>query len=358
MLMMDSVVLKRTIAAILILRSLGCALAQPAPATMPDIPTVTGPESQELVRQVRGRILMTEPLGGITMLELPELRESPLRARTPSDAQQIWCAHALAGPEDSGRVALVDGNMMSKRHRLAVMQLGSGKSRILFERRGDPLWDHVISSHIALTSAGPKVAIITPLGRRQMPGALHYEGPIEVWDIDLGNSQRFDVRALDERLAWLPDGRRIVFARLVPREKLPMPELDGFLSFYRDWPMIPAIHLLDTTTGKVSLIHPGRSPIVSPDGKQMLVMGESDQVEPDARNRRWAALWRLVACDGTSSKPVELHGDGFPLALLNDGIYLTLAQPTAGRPPRLTENNSPPGGTQADVVAKARETGL
>lgn len=341
MLLANGFVLSAIIASTAILGGTGCATRQATATTQPAIPTVAGRESPELVKEVHGYILMSEPVGGIAQVKLPEVKQSPLRPPAQAPDKEWWRVHALAGPDRTGRVALIDGDMTNKRHRLTTMRVGDHQTRVLFERRGDPLWDHVISPHLALTSEGGRIAIIAPLQSRQTPGALHHEGPIEVWDVDTGKSQTFDVRALDDKLAWLPDGRRIVFAKLVPRDMLPLTGRDEFMSFCRDWPAIPAVHLLDTTTGQVQFIHPGRSPIVSPDGMRMFVLGESNQIQPDGRGHRWAARWRLVACDGSFSKAVTLHGEGRPVALLKGGLYLTLAEPTEGRPDRFTENNSP-----------------
>jgi hypothetical protein len=213
----------------------------------------------------------------------------------------------------------------------------------VFDRDGDALWGDFIGDCIAMSPAGDKVAFVSNMRRRQMPGALHCSGTLEVWDITSGKAQRFDVDAVDDQLAWLPDDRRLAFVKFVaPRDAGALPLLpDSFGSFYQSWEVVPAVHVLDTATGQMRLVHGGRRPVVSRDGTQLLVLGEAGQGTPGDAEYAYEQHWRLVDIDGPGSAPVELHGKGTPVALLDGGIYLAETYPTAGRPVRFTVHNSP-----------------
>src|SRR5438552_3869373 len=79
--------------------------------------------------------------------------------------------------------------------------------------------------------------------------------------------------ALDEGLSWFPDGKRLAYVKLIPRQEAEdhFSNLGDFGSNFKEWEKVPAVHVFDTETGKKSFLHLGWHPQVSTDGKNVLV---------------------------------------------------------------------------------------
>jgi hypothetical protein len=316
---------------------LGCA-AQRQP-----LPTVNGPEAPDLVKQVNGHVVMNGrgeddiPDGLVVAIALPSLKSQVVIKSPPRDGADTPTLHALSGPDADGRIAYVEDHFFvptdkDRRHLLKVIRLDGTNDTELFSRPGDAMWaKHGEIGHaLALSPTGGRVAFLSGLQGVQMPGALLSAGSVEIWDIARKAGHKADVTAVDDTLSWFPDGKRLAYVELVRPEAAKGPsELGDFGAGFKGWEKVPAVHILDTETGKKTFLHLGWRPVVSADGKTVLVQ--------DFDNRL-----RLVTVADGKSKAVELPGYwGRTLAVLEGNRVLYWGLPTAGSPPRYTKYNSP-----------------
>jgi hypothetical protein len=335
----------------------GCAVAKGPP-----LPTVDGPETLDLVQGVGGHIVMDRPVGGIVAVSLPALKEVVVRA--PDQGEPI---HSLSGPDAAGRIAYVEwaGSPEARGHRLKVIGLDGQGDREIFSRPGDTgfvpggygpsgavpagdkrgPWDQLIGSELALAPAGGQVAFVSKLKGVQMhnPSAHLDVGSLEVWDVANETGREAGTTALDASLlSWFPDGKRLAYAELVSRDQLGKvaEDLGDFLAGFGRWDKIPAVHVLDVATGKKSLLHPGWDPVVSADGKTVLV-------------KNFDGRYRRVEVQSRKSRAVEWPGGwGSAIALLDGHLVLYWGLPTTGAPPRYTEHNSPLRGPKPMLTLK------
>jgi hypothetical protein len=307
-------------------RAATSAAASPAPQ----------PQSAGLVERVEGYVLLTEPVGGIAAVQLPSGRKSYVRRPAAQPGAGPMPVHALAGPDSAGRVVYLEQGIAPKVHRLGVVKLDGTGARLLFSRPGDALWDRKVGARLALSAAGGKVAFVSNLRPRQMrrPDAYLLEGVIEVWDVETGRGRQFNVAALDDNLAWLPDGRHLAYTKLVRREDVPALPLtpDNFGAWIAGWSRVPAVHVLDTDTGQERLLYVGQRAVAAHDGSAVVVA--------DTPAGAATANYRSVRIDGGGSAAVKVPG-GAPVAVLAPDLYLALGTPGQGVAPRQTANNSP-----------------
>jgi len=138
------------------------------------------------------------------------------------------------------------------------------------------------------------------------------------------------VTALDEGLSWFPDGKRLAYVELIPRQEAEdhFSNLGDFGSNFKEWEKVPAVHVFDTETGKKSFLHLGWHPQISTDGKNVLV---SDF------DRRF----RLIDVASGKSEAAELPGSmGTVIALFEGRRALYWGLPTTGEPVRYTNAGS------------------
>jgi hypothetical protein len=311
------------------------------------LPTVDGPEAPELVQQVQGYVVMNGhgeddvPDGLMVAVALPSRKSQVLIKSPPRNGADTPTLHALSGPDAEGRIAYVEDHFFvptdkDRRHLLKVIRIDGTNDTELFSRPGDAMWARhgEIGHALALSPTRGRVAFLSGLQGVQMPGALLSAGSIEIWDIAKKAGHKADVTAVDDPLSWFPDGKRLAYVELVPPKEMvkPASEPEDFGAGFKGWEKVPAVHVLDTDTGKRTFLHLGWQPIVSSDGKSVLVQ--------DFDNRL-----RLVTVADGKSQAVKLPGYwGRSLALLEGSRVLYWGLPTTGSPPRFTKYNSPLAG--------------
>jgi hypothetical protein len=99
------------------------------------------------------------------------------------------------------------------RHLLKAIYIDGTGDTALFSRPGDAMWatsaagKGEIGKHLALAPTGGKVAFLSELSSKQMPGALFHQGTIELWDLNKKERLPLRTHALDQPLSWFPADR-------------------------------------------------------------------------------------------------------------------------------------------------------
>ncbi|MCY7388248.1 MAG: hypothetical protein LH481_09325 [Burkholderiales bacterium] len=277
-------------------------------------------ETPALRQRIRGTLIATRPVGGIVATDIATLAETPLRVANTG----LAAVNGLSEDDDAGRVLFVTSGRALHREYL-VQQLVGGNEQILFSRSGDPLWDHALSG-IALAPSGGMAAFVSQTAEKlEKRFQLLTEGPLCLWDSTSGSIRDTGVSALGDRPSWFPDGRRVAYATTTA---------DSGAN-------APVVRILDTSTGESSLLAAGRLPVVSSDGRSVLV----------ARGRNV----ELILVDVTSGNERTLRrtgGLGTPIALVDSRYLIYKGKTTAGGPSGITEHNSPLVGPKAMMAIK------
>ena len=154
------------------------------------------------------------------------------------------------------------------------------------------------------------------------PPAYLTAGCLEIWDVDRKTGDKTAVKALDDGLSWFPDGTRLAYVKLVPRKGRKLSDNEEAIAkSFGGWDAIPTVYVFDYLTRADTPLCAGWLPVVSGDGKSVLV---SDF--PGWR-------WRVDVATGRSES-VKWPGMGFwagaPVANPSDDLVLYAGLPTAG----------------------------
>jgi hypothetical protein len=315
--------------------------------------TIEGPETEDLVSRVEGYVVWTQRREMVA-LSLPAMERAVVRRMATEDAEFFPIVHALSGPDREGRIAYIDDHFFvpdenDEKHLLKTIQVdGTGDAEI-FSRPGNAMWatsfNGEIGHHLSLAPSGGMVAFWSRLSNKQMPGALLFAGTIEIWDIDKKVRQDIKVEGLDEPMSWFPDGKRLAYVKLVPRDELPGGPvgLEEFGDFVKEWDELPAVHILDIESGQSTFVHLGLVSVVALDGRSMLVGAYN--------SASW--WWKRVDIESGESIQVQWPGDeGGPIAVPADNIVVYWGLPTAGTPIEYTKSNSPLRGPKLMLTVK------
>lgn len=306
------------------------------------ITPVPGPESQALLPGARGWILTSPAADGIAACELPSLAVrtvQPPHHGTPQDRPNV---HALAGPDDDGRIAYLEDHFFceeaSRRHLLKSIQLDGSGDRTIFSRPGDAMWSSLISDSLALAPTGGRVAFVSQMQPLQMPSAYLRQGTIEVWNLSTGKGGPVGIDAVDMGLAWFPNGTQLAFVRMSDPRSLPP---DRILPGFPRWPLLPTVCILDITKKRVTPVCTGSRPVVAPDGRKLLVSNHEGTVHE-------------IELASGSSRPVTWAAHSWPgaIAIPCHDVVLSWAPRTKGQPNRRTSRNSPLAGPKDMLTLK------
>ncbi|HQU46333.1 MAG TPA: hypothetical protein PK867_26235, partial [Pirellulales bacterium] len=249
--------------------------------------------------------------------------------------------HALSGPDNEGRIAYVEDhffvrNDANRRHLLKIVRIDGTGDVALFSRRGDAMWatsaagKGEIGKHLALSPRGGKVAFVSALSDKQMPGALFHQGATEIWDISKKDRIRSTTRSVDAPMSWFPDGNQLAYVRFVARKDVPNTgvkiEQFGRGHYSGSWDELPAIHILDIQSGETRFLSLGWLPVVSADGKTVYV----GAWVPDSTDRIQLAWKRVEVATGTPVDVAWPDDAGGLIAIPEDEFVLYWGLPTAG----------------------------
>lgn len=318
---------------------LGLACARNAPAH-----TVAGIEATDLLQRASGSILLDVPVGGLQAHHLPDHTQStpiaPGRGSLP--------IHSVAGPGVDGRVAFIANDMVGKHHSL-VMLYADGRRETVFDEPGDALWEHAVGDHLALSPDGRRVALVarTTGIQTHSPDAYLFVGKLEVWDVVDKRRVAAVEGTLDDTLAWFPDSSRLAYVRWLGPADAAAVRLrhvdtsDAFGASTSSWAHSPIVHELDLTTGASRPLHAGERPLVSPDGRSLLV-------------RDFELHWRLLDLASDVSRSVDIEGAIYPgaIAFVDPHTVLFWSWPTDGATIEYTDNNSPLVGSKQKRALK------
>ena len=282
-------------------------------------------ETPALRQRITGTLVTTEPVGGIVAIDLATLTSKSIR---PTNAGRS-AVHSLSEPDEEGRVMLVTG-VVSAERRYTVHMTNGDKEQTLFTGPGDPLWDNAISLVSLAPRGGNAAFVVQPPENDGKQFRPLLRGPLRLWDSAAGRARDLGITAIGERPSWFPDGRRFAYAA----ETVPTGASGSE-------PPEQIVRILDISTGENTLLASGHLPLVSSDGRSVLV----------TRGRNFELVLIDVATH-TEQKIARARGLGTPIALI-DGRYLIYkGRPTPGAPTGVTTNNSPLVGSKAMMAVK------
>ncbi len=314
------------------------------------------------ISDAKGSILGGRPKGGtrIVAMSLPTKKEETIHT-----LQRGPITHNLSGPDESGRIAYLEDYFFvpdaEKRHPLKCVSLKDDKETTIFSKPGSAMWatsavqtsngHGVVGTYLALAPSGGNVALLSKIDSRQMPGALLNEGRLEVWNLDQKKKVEIaDVKALNQPMAWFPDGKRLAYVKLTPIEQIPGKGAGSeLLGSYLDrkWEDAPAIFSLDLKTGKGAFLAVGWQPAISPDGKTLIVTGSKKLYSVDLATGK--------ATDLDLPKVAYRTWDPAPVVvgIAVDGTVFHRGLPLTGKKARTTTGNSPLVGRKPMLTVRA-----
>jgi hypothetical protein len=295
---------------LLILPLLACSMTKPDP-----VKTVDGPEASDLASRVSGYVLMSEPVGGIIGVKLPTLEKIIVRAPDKG----AWPVIALGGPDTVGRIVFIEQNVANKidDFTLKTIKVDGSDEQLILSRTGknSPLGDDV-----ALSVDGRQAAFVGNTEGVQLSKAYVEVGQLEIVDLTSKSPKQTGIKAYKGRVSWFPDGERLAYLELIPKQQLEpklLADVEKEDLYYKEWEQMPVVHILEVKTGKKTLLGIGDDPLVSPDGKSVLVDG-----------------YRLIEVASGAWKPVRWPGKrGAAFALLGADLLIYRAVPTTGSKP-------------------------
>src|SRR5262249_405747 len=128
-----------------------------------------------------------------------------------------------------------------------AIKMDGSNERVLYTDRGDALWDHPMSVPM-LAPKGGKIAALTQPPIDFSPEIV--SGPIILWDLYTGLKKNTGIIARNAGLSWFPDGQRLAYVAPGDTER---------------------IFILNVQSGETAPFHSGTNPLVSTDGKSMLI---------------------------------------------------------------------------------------
>jgi hypothetical protein len=147
------------------------------------------------------------------------------------------------------------------------------------------------------------------------PDAYLTSGTIEIWNSARSSGRKFASGALDLGLSWFPDGKRLAYVEL--NEEPTAADFDAFGNSYKAWSAVPVTCILNTVTGARTALGAGWYPVVSTDGRSVVVH------DGDYRPH-------LISLASRSSTLLSIPGLTRPVIALDDKMCTYFGSRTAG----------------------------
>ena len=266
----------------------------------------------------------------ITAVDVATGRSRTLAATTGP----VW---QLSPPDPRGAVAILTPAAGERRY--AVRLLADGRQRTLLEGAGDALWDDPVGPPV-LSDDGRWLLAVAQSAPDTRFQPL-FVGPLRCWDTGDGRERRLrdePVLALGERPTWTSDGREVVYAAPGPVGRAAQPPLSP--SMQPD----PQIRRLDLATGREEVLVPGHHPVMSSDGRSMLLR------LPGKGGWAW---WDIASASMRPMPP--LAGLRVPLALVASRHLVYTGEPSQGAATGWSSHNSPLVGPKALLAVKVAD---
>ncbi|MEO7714621.1 MAG: hypothetical protein ABIY70_00340 [Capsulimonas sp.] len=318
-------------------------------------PTTPGPETPALSAGLNGIVLTDNSGNEIDATTFPSGVSHVAVARPQG------IIHAISGPDNAGLIAYLTNNV--SQITLHVTSLGGSQDAVICGAGSGLSGSSNYGGSLALSPKGGQAALIALSGEVQMPEALFNTGELEIWDVARKKKQPLSPHAIDDGLAWLPDGKHLIFVDMAPNPTARDYQDYGLKS--KAWTNLPTAYMLDTTTGKKTKIGAGLAPVVSTNGR-FVILYDGEQ-RPRQINLKTLAAQPLtlpglsgeiltqdgalivyggVRTTGVSPKLAYSHGGVFPLgtiktAQINTGKFQTLLPYVDTLSPMSFGNNTP-----------------
>ncbi|MCW3060416.1 MAG: hypothetical protein JWQ02_2237 [Capsulimonas sp.] len=177
--------------------------------------------------------------------------------------------HAIAGPDAAGQIAyLGDNNLIGTQ--LHVAAIGGAQDTVIFR---STLAGY--GGSFALSPKRGQVALISHLSGVQMPTEYFIQGQLEIWDVTRKTKSPLLITALDNGFAWMPDGKHLIIVELNAQ-----PTARDFQDYGvtgKGWTGLPTAYMLDTVMGTKTKIGAGVWPVVSTNGKFVILDNNNRQ---------------------------------------------------------------------------------
>ena len=306
-------------------------------------------ESAELATRLRGRVIVNRAGAGLEVLDLsrPGTGLVPMASRPPDAAGRPLPIWETSPPDAAGAVVVLTAAEGERRHALRLLAANRAP-RLLREGPGEPLWDRPVSA-LALSSDGRRLAFVS----QEDPGMRHrplHRGVLTVLNLPAsvaGGAEPLPLdasptalrQALGQRPGWLPGHTQLVYAAAGPRGRAlaqpPAPERQPD----------PEIRLLDLARGTDEHLANGHSPVVSTDGRSVLLVRGPDS-EPVVHE----------FSSGREQRLPRRHGLELPVAWIDSRYLLYTGAPHPQAPQGQTTSNSPLVGPKAMRALKVQDT--
>jgi len=296
-------------------------------------------ESAGLRRGVQATVVLAgQRRREVSAIDVATGRQQTLAA-TPAP---VW---QLSPPDRHGAVAIVTHAAGERRY--AVRLIANGRDHVVLDGIGDPLWDEPLGPPALSDDGRWLLAVTQPVAdARYQP---LFVGHLRCWSTGNGRERALRAEpllALGERPAWSHAGHEIVYAAPGPQGRASPTPLAP--SMQPD----PQIRRFDLVTGRDEVLTPGHHPVLSNDGRSMLLR------PPGPHGWVW---WDIARA---SARPVpRIAGLRVPLALVESRYLIYTGAPSPGAPAGTTVNNSPLVGPKpllslkvADLASGAHET--
>ena len=321
----------------------------------PPLPTINGRETVHLLTQLHGVLVTrhrraTDGLTAeISAVELPGLQQ--IIIRPPTSAQYVLVTQ-VSGPDADGRIAYVQENSDGGVARLSTVRLDGTDNRVIATATGNR--HRVFGAYPALAPKGGNIAVIARVRdtTADTTDAAASE-QLTILSIDAPQRSRVAVDAEDTGLSWFPDGDSLVYVASARKDDILPTTLDDLtgndascLEYIDGLDLVPVASVLDVRSGKSHQLHVGTNPVVSSDGRSVLLRCGGFVILDVANHSTAPAKW----AGDSQLHMVWLGHIQTPLAFIGSHVVVYRGLPTTGAPVIRNPLGSVDGGGQLVTI--------